>query len=417
MPYTYVSAKALPKTVGSQWRDEDLRNAIVSTLFTQYQRVILKLAIEAEEVYVDLEQLRPDYALYNNTLEVLLTSIGNRSLDSLTSIPSEMNYVVYNDAVRGGYSYKLCKRGFIYPDDYPKDDFKDLDLYRTKYPTDLRLIHTHCLVSVNGLFHMTDTDGIKAFIVDGGESIRTKAVGHVGITSFYDIGNLTKISFTDESTYAPVENTPLKETVGFTISQSTEGKSFFLILGGYLVIPQEGVFWKSGDNDFRLNLTRLPYIERLLESQNFLKLDSLKLTKSIINESNIDINEAWSDAVIKRYFNLSQSFFVIVDSDNLFWNKITLRQALMPGMFTAYQEPTYPLIMGHGRLAEYWKVFEDTQWAVTVIDSWYRNYIFNRSQQDDYRNVTSQLAMDRPSFYSQGELLEIGCSVSIPVSN
>lgn len=415
MPYTYASAKVLPKTVGSQWQAVDLQDKIVSTLFSQYQKVILKLSLGTEELYVDLEQLRVEYALYDNTLSVLLLSIGNRTLDRLTTVPNGMNYIVYNDAVRGGYSYKLCKRGFIYPADYPKDDFNDLELYRTKYPTDLRLIHTHCLVSVNGLFHMTDTDGDKAYIVDGGKSIQTKAVGHVGITSFYDIGALTKVKVLDENIYAPVANTPLKESVGFTIPQSTEGKSFFLILGGYLLLPQNGVFWKSGDHEYRVNLQRLPYIERLLESQNFMKLDSLKLTASPINDSNINIAEAWSDPVIKRYFGLSQSFFVIVDTDNLFWNKIILRQALMPGIFTAYQEPTYPLFMGHGRLAEYWKVFEDTQWAVTVMDSWYRNYIFNRSQQNDYSNVTGQLAMDRPMFYSQGELLEIGSSVSIPV--
>ena len=416
MPYTFVSALVLPKIAGSQWKPYDVSNTIVSTLFSNYKGVILKLSIETVDgegapitdvFYADLEQLRTDYAMYENTLAVLLISIGNRTLDRLSEIPSEMKYIVYNDAVRGGYSYRLCKRGFIYPSDYPKDDFMDLELHRVEYPTDLRLLHTHCLVSVNGLFHMTDTDGDKAYIVDGGKSIRKKAVGHVGITSFYDIGKLSKVKILPDQIYAP-DSQPLKEQVGFTINESTEGKSFFLILGGYLVLPQEGVFWKNGDNSFRLNMERLPYLERLLESQNFMSLEDLKLTESVLNETNLNVDEIWSDDVLKRYFSLSQSYLVIADTDNLFWNKIMLRQALMPGMFSAYQDPTYPLIMGHGRLAEYWKVFEDTQWAVTVVDSWYRNYIFNRSQPEDLKNITSQLAMDRPFFYSQGELLEIG---------
>lgn len=416
MSYTYVKARALPKRYAAQWVDVDLSEQIVSKIFSDYTEITLVLKLEDHEVYVDFNQLRAEYASYDNRLRILLISLGNRTLETLTMIPGgKIDYVKYTDAFRVGYQVKLAKRGVVLPEGYPREDMDDLSLSRPKYPTDLGMIHTYCLVSVNGYFHQTDTNGEEAFVVDGGKSVRYKNLGHVGLTSFADIGRLTKRTI-DPATILTTDPTlTLKDTLGFQIPDSVDGKSFFLVLGGYLVFPKEGVFWQTGDHSYRLNLKRIPYLERILESRNFIDLSPLGLTKSELNEEMVNIEEVWSDAVIRKYFTLSQSFFVIVDRDKLFTNSVMLRQMLIPGTFTAYQEPTYPLIAGHGRTVEYWKVKEGDHWAVTAMDTWYRNYIFNRQQQSTLKNVTGQLAMDRPFFYSQGLLLEIGAGRDLPI--
>lgn len=416
MAYSYLGAYLLRKPIGKRWRELNVSEMIVSDLYDQYTRIVLKLSLNEEVIYADLDQLRSDYRTYNNTVSVLLQSIGDRALDGLEKLPwGKQTSVVYNDAVRGGYSYKFCKIGYNYPINYPTEEFFDLELYRTTNPVDMGLIHSHCLVSVNGFYHQTSTNGERTFIIDGGRSIRKENVGHVGITSFYAVGALTQTAIKEEDIFPSAEGRPLRETIGFTVEGVSDDQPFFLVLGGYLVFPEDEVFWKAGENNYRLNLNKLPYLERILESQNFISLESLELTESELNETNINLDEVWSDDVLKRYLTLSQTFLVTVDCESLYWEQITLRQALMPGIFTAYQEPKLPLMVGHGRTAEYWKVFEDTYWAVTVMDVWFRRYIFDRNMQNELVNVTSQLAMDRPFFYSQGILLDIGSYTSTAI--
>lgn len=409
MAYAYVEARALPSKPSAQWLDVDLSNVLVYEIFKSYREIVLTLTLGGTTVYVDLNQLRAEYAAYNNTLSVLLLSIGARTLDHLDKIPGgKINYAVYTDAVRVGYRSSLTKIGVVLPQNFPKSELRDLELTRPKTDTDLSLIHTHCLASVNGMFHRTDTDGTRAFIVEGGATIQKKNTGHVGLTSFYDIGKLTKLKI-DLATVASINpDSKLKDGLKFTVPESTEDKSFFLVLGGYLVFPHPTILWQSGLNEYQLNLTQLPYLERILESREFIDLSPLQLTESEINPKAINLEEVNSDAVVKRYLGLSQTFFVIVDRKDLFQNKRFLRQSAMPGLFTAYQEPTQPLIVGHGRAVEYWKVLEDGYWAVTAMDTWFRNYIFNRQDKDTLVNVTDQLAMDRPTFDSQGMLIEIG---------
>ena len=411
--YTLLSAIALPNTIGAQWSTVNLNTLLVSEIFLKYREIILTLKRDNEEVFVDLNQLRSKYATYTNTLPVLLQVLANYTFETLSALPNKkIDYIKYSDVTRVGYRIKLARRGVILPEHYPTSELVDIELTRPKYKTDLSLLHTHCLVSVNGYYHMTDTDGERAYIVDGGVTSRYQDLAQVGLTSFLSIGQLQKIKLnkSDLSTRSGLET--LKDIVVLTVNQDTSNKSFFLVLGGYLVMPQEGVFWQVGEHEYHLDLKRLPYLERLLESHHYIDLRSLELTYSELNKENLNIEEIWSDRVIENYFNLSQSFFVVVDRDNLFTNKIALRQMMSPGIFTAYQDPNYPLVVGVGKTAEYWKVHEDGHWAVTVLDSYYRDYIFNRQNQNTLINVTGQLSFDRPFYYSQGFLLEIGAYAS-----
>lgn len=408
--YTLVRALALPKTLAAQWMDIPLGNVLVSQIYTTYRQVVLTLLQEdGVEVFVDMEQLRAEYAVYNNTLTILLQTLGARVLDTCPSLPNkDVKYIKYSDVYREGFHVMLTKRGMVLPPDYPRSEKIDLELTRSKNPTDLTLIHSHCLASVNGFIHMTDTDGERAFVVDGGKSMAARNLNHVGLTSFISIGALTKRPLLTADISILTSEVPNDRQVSFTVPDSTEGKSFFLVLGGFLVMPEAGVFWQVGLNEYRLNLSRIPYLERLLESRHFIDLSPLQLTESDLNEENLNLDEVWSDNTLRRYLVLSQSFFVTVDTPNLFMSKRFLRQMKSPGIFTAYQEPTYPLMVATGRIAEYWKVREDGQWAVTVADSYYRNYIFDRQNQNTLENVSGQLANDRPFFHSQGFLLEIG---------
>lgn len=417
MPYGYVTSAGLSSKPSPQWIDVDLSNVPVYKIFADYQQVILTLMQGDEQVYVDMNQLRSRFSSYNNTLTVLLVSLGDEALVHMAELPcKKFKYATYTDAMRVGYHTNLTKAGVVVPAEYPRSELVDLELTRPDYATDMSLIHDYCLASVNGFYHQTDTDGEKAYVIQGGKSVQKKNMGHVGLMNFMGIGKLAKKAI-DLSTVVPsMTNGALVNGLKFSVDMDLTDKSYFLVLGGYLVLPNELQFFQTGDKTFQLNLNAMPYLERILESDNFIDLSPLGLTQSEINPENVNLEELNSDAVVLRYLGLSQSFMVVVDRPGLFWTKRYLKQAQMPGLFTAYYEPTSPLVVGHGRTAEYWKVYEDGRWAMTVVDSWFRNYIFNRQGKDELVNVTQQLAMDRPFFYSQGFLLEIGAPIPVSVN-
>jgi len=414
--YTLIRSAALPNTVTPQWTTQALGGELVKTLFATYRKIFLVMTLDADptELYINLEQLRAEYATYGNTLTVLLQVLGARVLattDMPEGLPSaKIGYAKYSDIYRLGYKAALSKRGFEVPDGYPKDELPDLELTRPDYATDLSLIHSQCLVSVNGFFHRTDTDGERAYVIDGGETCRQSNSAHIGLTSFMSIAPLVKRSLDVDLIGPKVDGTAMKAGLQFSVADDLTGKSVFLVLGGYLVMPEDLIFYQVSDHSFELNIARLPYLERILESREWINLDSLKLTVSEINPDSVNIEEVWSDAVLLRYLTMSQSFLVIVDNDSLFTNKILIKQMNSPGWFIAYQNPTSPLIVGFGRAAEYWKVYEDGLWSVTVEDSFRRNFIFNRQPENTLTNVTSQLACDRPFTHSLGFLLEIGAN-------
>lgn len=406
--YQLMKANVLASRAGAQWVEQDLSKRIVSEIFRTYREIYLTLDRDGVTVIVDLNQLRSEFSAYSNILPTLLQAVAGRVLETVEKLPGQkVNYIKYSDMHRSLYKMKLAKRGYILPENYPKSDLTDIEITRPAYTTDLSLIHTHCLTSVNGYYHMSDTDGSRAWIVDGGISSRVCNNNHYGLTSFLSIGKLKKIPFKPESLTTRPDSV-LMERVLFTVDEDIENKFVFLILGGVLILPQDGIFYQTGDKSFEVDLNHLPYVEQIMEASSYIDLTPLNLTASELSSRIINYKEVTSDDVIRKYFSLSQSFLVIVDSDNLFSNKITLRNMQSPGIFTSYQDPLYPLVVGHGRTAEYWKVKEDGHWAVTVADSYFRNYICREQHPSTLVDITDQLICYQPQFHSQGVLLELG---------
>lgn len=408
--YTLIRAISLTRSYGADWETKDLSNVSVASIFETYLKVYLVLtnSVLVGEIYVDLGTLKAEFAGYTGTLNDLIAAYGDRAFVTTASLPvSKLKRAIYSDAFRAEYKVELADIGKNHPANYPLEDLHDLRLTRPSFSTDLTLIHSHCLVSVNGFFHQTDTDGTSAYVYAGADTMRKSRNNNLGFTSFLEIGKLNKSKINPINISTSGNNSTLVDRVRFSVEEDMTGKTFMLVLGGYLIIPEDGVFYQTSDNDFTLDLSRIPFLERIFESRNFIDLSSLELE---LEEENAELASAdlvFSEATILKYFALSQSFFVSVESENLLFNQITIRHSPMPGMFTSYQDPKYPLFIAHGRLAEYWKVFEDEQWSVTVSDSFLRNYVFSQQPLKTGQVVNDNLLSYRPFSHSRGYLLEI----------
>lgn len=408
--YTFKNAVALSRSIGSQWKEVNLSGILVYDIFLNYSKVylILENDVLTGDQYVDMDILRAEFSSYGNTLEALLVLLDNRTLETVDTLPSSsVKFAKYSDAIRSEYKVELAISGRILPPNFPDSDKEDLKITRPKYTTSMDLLHSHCLVSVNGFYHMTDAANNEAFVYQGAKTMRKVNNNHLGILSFLDVGRLTKIPFTEEVITPVNTGSTLYEKLTFSVDADLDDKSYFLVLGGYLIFPQAEVFWRNGENTFILDLNKIPYLERLIESDMYLDLTHLALTPNAIGDGVYNADELRSDAVIKKYFTLSQSYFVVVDVPHLVTNKIHLRHSNLPGMFTAYQDPVYPLIVKNGKAAEYWKVHEDGHWAVNVQDSFLRNMIVSQQPVRPNETITGNLVPTKPFYHSRGFLLEI----------
>lgn len=409
--YTLVSTTVLPKSVQSKWQNIDAAALIVSALFSTYRKIILTLQpdYQTDVIYVDMEQFRTDYATYSNRLSVFLQVIGSASVETIEKHPDSLvNYATYANAWQAGYRLTRTKAGFHYPENSPPDLLSDLKITRDIQTFDMSILAKYCLLSVNGYYHLATTDGDDTYIIDGGKSAIYSGFNAVGITSFRDIGAIDCIPIKETMLTTSPSVAEMKDGLDITIPPGKDIKAFFLVLGGYIVYPNTDVLWQVAERTFRLNLYKLPYLDRIYESSHYIDLGPLGLTVTEGWETVVYRDEVWSDAVVKKYLTLSQSFFVLVDSDNLFFDKITVRDAQMPGYYTFYNEPQYPLFLGTGRIGEYHKRTKDGRWIMTTQDGFQRNPMYYHATPPKLPAVAEQLSFNRPFYFSQGYLMEIG---------
>jgi hypothetical protein len=408
--YNYVSAKVLKRTPNAVWEDYDISQMIVRDIFNSFKQVYVNLTATSllVPITLNLNDLQDEYATFNGTFTKLLELIGNTTLpDSSPVTFTNPQYAYYEDAFRQQYKVDIGKMGVSEDAITNNADKTDLKINRPEKKTDMQVFTDYCMVSINGFFHRTDGNTQVCYAIDGGKTMQKSRQNQVGIYNFKNIGKLKYKAITDSMVISLDEDTPLSERTYLRINEDLTNKSCFLVLGGYIVMLDGTHFWRYNDDTFILNFAALPYLARYYESQLYLNFESLGLPISTDNPSLVSTQEIMSDEVIRKYLTLSQSFFVIIDTPVIYTNKYYIRHSGLPGMFTSYTEPVYPLMVGYGRVAEYWKVQEDGYWSVNVLDSYLRNYVFSSIPMSELAVVSDSLIPAKPFYNSRGFLLEL----------
>lgn len=410
MVYNYVSARVLPRGVGVRWRDEDLSREIVSDIFQHFEVVILTLETGlGDTLLVNLNQLRQTYRTYNNTLEVFLQSIGDMTLETMDTLPDgDAGFAIYTDAYLASYRTGYASAGLVLPENYPLSDYPDIEVSRLpEAGGDIRYLHSHCLMSVNGYFHQTEQINDRVYVKDGGITARAWAQPRVGILSFYGIGEVPRVNFRGDQIVAEDERA-LRDRVLVKLDEPLGEGGWCMVIGGYLTMPEDGVCWMTSDTEIAIDLNRLFYIERLMESRKTIDLSSLNLRKPDDHVDGIILEEAWSDDTIRAYMTLSQTFLVKIGREHVYWNEKPVRPTGTPGTLISVEEPVSPLFVGYGKLGEYWKIQEGDRWSLTLTDAQYRDYLFTRQPQEDFEIVTDTVDHHGWKRFVQAKMLEIG---------
>jgi hypothetical protein len=240
---------------------------------------------------------------------------------------------------------------------------------------------------------------------------RCRANG-IGMLSFADISPIKKIRIKPENIITNSASGRLYDQLSFSVElpndlTTLDDKSYILVLGGYLIFIKDNVFFRQGDLSFSLNLQAIRYVDRILESDHFLDLSKLQLPRYAQYNDGFNTSELLSNDVIRRYFTLSQSFLVVVDTPILYTESITIKHCDMPGNFRTYTEPRYPLFVGYGRMAEYWHDSQIGYWDVHVTDAYLRNFILTQGPELSSGYITDQLDPNKPTASLKGHFLTI----------
>lgn len=414
--YKLISSLCLGNTVGAQWEKPELSGVLLNSVLLEYKKFYLTLSHPASSnlIYVDMNQLRTSVSGFIGTVSEWLSSLGSSSLPTVDTLPdSRVRCAKFANAVQSGYHLEIAQAGLNYHPNYPNISKSDIRITRHQFGTKMNLLDTHCLVTVNGFIHDCVGTETEAFILDGATTARMGNDNHVGVYSFLDIGKLTKIKLEPLKIIPMESHSTLMEKIRFSVEVDLTDKSFFLVLGGYIVLPKENTFFQTSPNTFSLDLNKIPFVERLLESFTLLNLSALNLIPPNQSSESLDLVQVRSDEVIRKYMTLSQSFFVVVDTPQLNIERKVIQRAAFPGQFICHEDPVYPIVGGHGKFFEYWKQEELGKWVVNTRDTYYRRFIYSEGDTERTKYATSALDTTRTYDHTQAYMLEISGSTKI----
>ena len=407
--YTVVKSYGIAKEQNSRWQELNLGSTPVYQIFELYRSVYLELtaAFLTENIYVDIESFRVKYHSFQGTLTDLFTDNGNETLQTIDEIPVlSTKRAYFSDAVYSGYKVQISQN-------VSTTDNAVLDLKVTRDKTEILDIYKHCIFSVNGFWHMTDMDPDNVYILSGGNTMLKSRDNHLGVWSWSNVGEIEYKKITPSMIFAQNNDAQLNDRAYIDTGIDTTNKTVLLFAGGYLVKPEPGVFFPIGNNIFCFNIGRIPMLRRYYESRQYIDFSDLGLDESTINDSLVDSSTFYSNENIKKYLSLPQSFLVIIDKPNVYFEDHPVRTAPMPGMLLSYYEPVFPLMLGAGRSPSYWKRHENGQWAINIADSYRQNKAFETAIKNsaEYYSDTNQTI--RPAFYSKAYLLEAGIDLNL----
>lgn len=317
------------------------------------------------------------------------------------------NYQLANTA---GYKFNIVKIGFNNFDElayYHKDNFPDVEVTRPNTFTEMELLHNKCLMTVNGYIHPTQYVDGRLFIPNATKSMLKSRANHVGILSFNKLnGNLSRLPI-DISMVTPEAPYTLYEKAIITFAEPINKP--ILVACGYMIFEDPEFFYRVSDRSFALRLDRLNYIEKLYELNRTRDIfDDLNIPTSVNNPSLFDSDIARSDAAVISFLTSFNSFLVNLPVDNLNLKKVYLEHSNVPGNFRTEIEPNMPILVGYGKIGEYFKKKNnDTKWTVYLEDAYYNQHLISNMSFTDIKLHNDHRVVGNTYRLSRGYFLDM----------
>jgi len=384
--YTLVEAIARPIGGGGRWTAIALGDMLLPSVFSTYDQVLATLTNPylSGKVCLDLATIRADYGSQDITFNSFLEVQGNVTLDTSDTLPVlKTRYAKYNDAIRAKYHVQSIHPSAALDAQLPASE--RTWLLMTKAGLDYNLFYESALVSVNGFIHPTDVSQDGIYVKEGMVSRNMSGKAEIGVYSFRELGKLSFVPITPEMVYKQDASQLFKDRAHVDLGIDVSNKTVMLVLGGYFHVLDERTFYRVSDSAFAVVFNNLPLFDRFYDSRKYIDLSSLNVEISDNNPSHFSVEDLLSDAALRAYLTLPQSFFVILDNPNVFVEYAPVRTTMLPGLYISDVPPAYPLLSEIGKMVNYWYHYENEQYSITATDAYRHDY--------NYRTVAARNAL------------------------
>lgn len=346
-----------------RWSEADLSNALVSTLSAMYGDIYLYIEYPGpgQPILKALHWINVSNLIVGvsptMTVQQWLTSVGNKTLPFDAELPNEnIRLVKYAQAWHSGYNIKpIGRNGHV---DANSSKFAKQDLLMTHPKFSPEFIRNHSMTTVNGYFHLTDwtEDGVR--IYGGNTTVRKCNNNQIGQYSFETIGKIKYVPVTDDM-ISKGEGSDLWNGSYLTIPEGIdlENKTVLFVSGGFLNVLSNA-YIRTGDRTWRINFGSMMFLDRIIRSIQDIDLSSLNLSYDPKDPTLINVERLKSDATVRAYLTLSQTFFVVVDSSSFFQYFEPVESLKAPGRFVDIAAKQYPLVGAYGKMLDYHNIKE-----------------------------------------------------------
>lgn len=340
--YQLVTAQLARKGKNSLVQTVNISSTLMYDLMYKYDRGYIELSNPslAQNIRVNLLNLfSQNLPIPNVTFSTWLGSIGNRSIQGtpVASVEQEKTSVVYQDILNKYFMVDLI---------HPIYDTSVDVSYGTKtagyiVPTigSQHYFDTHSVFSVNGIlhYHVPYKDGVKVY--DAGNTLRCVGDNTVGRLNFTAVGKVTLIPL--KGKVFPVADKPYEVAAIVDAKMSLTGKSVLASLGGYLHGEHDVLSVVNADDGLVLiKMNEVDPKNKITRSHDHLKMDT------------VDAASDWNAKVL-AWLNLSQSFLIVVDTNQLQIRYNYPEYSGLPGYYRDQSCRMYPMVGSSGRLLDY----------------------------------------------------------------
>lgn len=301
-------------------------------------------------------------------------------------------HVKYRCANTSGYKFDLTDLDNTAYDKlayYNKEDLPDVEITRPSTTTDLSVIDSRCLVTVNGYVYPTNYSGGRLFVPKATKCMLKSRINTIGITAFLDLKRPIERLPIETSMITGEEGTPLYNKAIITFGR--EVGNVILVMCGYLIFEDTEFFYRVSNNSFVLRLDRLNYIERLYEVEHQRDIfKELAIPVSPNNSSMIDAEIATSDEVVAKFLTLFNSYLLEIPCSELSVAKRYMDYSSIPGSFRTSLTPDMPVFLGYGKIGEYIHVSRcEDKHTLYFSDTHYNNYIYLGGSSSEIKKVAN----------------------------
>lgn len=405
-----------PKSNGL-WEEIDLGEMECRTIFSKYTNVFMNVTDDFHpgKIFgVDLSTIMDLFNTYEGNFNQWLESLGNRTIPVTEGeFVLRKEVVEYEDAVKAQFKISPVSHNGHVDLDLPRGAKHDVLLTKKEIGVNAdyyKKAASQLLVSIGGYYHFVDYSEHGLHIVDGMRTINHQRANtpNIGLTSFHKVGNLKYIPITREMVYKQDIRDDLYHKAYIKLNEDISSETFMIVIGGYLHVMDDRVARLAGDNIIAVDFKYIPLHERLYESMKDLDFNHYLQPETGATELHLDGEHIISDEFLTRYLTMSQSFIIVLDHGELFIEKHQIQHTRIHGQFLSDVYPNLPLVVGHGRAAEYWAVLGNNRWAINVYDSLTDNYVLDSMDtQKGIAYIGNRYPLRRTD-YSRGQLWEIG---------